>query len=50
MLYELSQLILGDLPLEFNFLYGMLTFILSVVSVLLLISPIVLIIKLVGGK
>ncbi len=50
MLYELSQLILGDLPLEFHFLYGMLVFVLAVVSVLLLISPIVLIIKLVGGK
>ena len=29
-LYNLSQAILGSLPIEFNFLYGLLTFILAI--------------------
>lgn len=49
-LYDLSIAILGTLPTEFHFLYGLLTFILAIVSVLLLISPFVLVIKLLGGK
>lgn len=50
MVYDLALLILGDLPVEFTFLYGMLAFILAVVAVILLSSPIILVIKLVGGK
>ena len=49
-LYNLSQAILGSLPVEFNFLYGLLTFILAILSIMVLISPFVLVIKLIGGK
>ncbi len=49
-LYNLSVAILGNLPSEFTFLYGLLTFILAVISVLVLISPFVLVIKLIGGR
>lgn len=49
-LYDLSVAILGTLPSEFSFLYGLLTFILAIISVLLLISPFVLVIKLMGGR
>lgn len=49
-LYNLSQAILGTLPSEFTFLYGLLTFILAIITVLVLISPFVLLIKLLGGR
>lgn len=49
-LYDLSVAILGTLPSEFTFLYGLLTFILAIVSVCLLISPFVLVIKMLGGR
>lgn len=49
-LYNLSVLILGDLPSNLTILYGLFTFILGVVAVLILISPIVLILKLIGGR
>ncbi len=49
-LYAISEAILGTLPTEFTFLYGLLTFIMAVLSVLLLLSPFVLIFKLLGGK
>lgn len=49
-LYSISQAILGTLPSEFTFLYGLLTFIIAVLSVLLLLFPFVLVFKLMGGK
>ena len=49
-LYGISTTILGTLPEEFTFLYGLLTFILAVCSVLLLISPFIFIFKLMGGR
>ena len=49
-LYALSELILGTLPSEFTFLYGIFTLILGVISVLILILPFILIIRLLGGK
>lgn len=49
-LYNLSVSILGDLPSNLEFLYALFTFILGVLAVLLLISPIILILKLIGGK
>ena len=49
-LYSLSEAILGTLPTEFTFLYGLLTFILAVLSILLLLFPFVLIFKLMGGR
>lgn len=49
-LYDLSVSILGTLPDEFTFIYGLFTFILAVCSVFLLLSPFILIFKLMGGK
>lgn len=49
-LYDLSVSILGILPSEFNFLYGLLTFLLAIITILIIISPFVLVIKLLGGK
>lgn len=49
-LYSLAVLILGDLPSNLTILYGLFTFILGVIAVLILISPIVLILKLIGGR
>ena len=49
-LYNLSESILGTLPTEFTFLYGLLTFILACISLCLLISPFILIFKMLGGK
>ena len=46
-LYNLSVLILGELPSNLTILYGLFTFILGVVAVLILISPIILILKLI---
>lgn len=48
-LYNLSEMILGTLPSEFSFLYGLLTFILSILSICLLLSPFVLIFKVMKG-
>ena len=49
-LYNLSEAILGTLPNEFTFLYGLLTFILACITLCLLISPFVLIFKILGGR
>lgn len=49
-LYNLSQAILGTLPTEFTFLYGLLTFIIAVLSVLLLLFPFVFVFKIMGGR
>lgn len=49
-LYSISELILGTLPMEFEFLYGLLTFVLAIVSIILVISPFLLILRMLGGK
>lgn len=49
-LYELSELIIGTVPVGWEVLYISLTYILSVVSVLLIISPIIIIFKILGGR
>lgn len=49
-LYSLAQSILGVLPSEWNILYGLLTFILAIIGIVIIISPIILVIKLVGGR
>ena len=50
MIHELCVLILGQLPDTSLWLYDALDFILAIVLISLIISPFVLLIKVLGGK
>lgn len=49
-LYNLSVLILGELPQKFEILYALLTFLLAILAIVIIISPFILIFKILGGK
>ena len=47
MLYDLVVQIIGTVPIEFEFIYGLVTIVASLFGVLLIFSPVILCIKLV---
>lgn len=49
MVHELSKAILGTLPAEFSYLYGALDLILAIVTILIIISPFIIIFKILKG-
>lgn len=44
-LWDISQMMIGDLPNQFHFLYAFFTFILSVVLIFCLAAPFILLIR-----
>lgn len=47
MLYDLVVMLIGELPIEFEFIYGLVTIVACIFGVLLIFTPLILILKLV---
>lgn len=49
-LYDIAVYIVGTLPPQFSFIYGLVTLVISIVFILLIFTPFIIAYKLIGGK
>lgn len=49
-LYDISVYIVGALPPQYNFIYALVTLVISIIFILLIFTPFIIAYKLIGGK